>query len=369
MEKKFYGSKGTILLIFIAAFVSITFISCGGKGQALGLEDEIIVIADSLEYHEFEDELLTVFGKIIYTPQPEKLFELRRKSIVELDNLKRRKNIIVIAPLNSGGRVSEYIENSLDSTVTEMVQSGEEFVFNKPDLWAQGQLVMFLTAPSITQLENNLLRNSENLLHYFKKASDQRLYSNLYNSQFEKKKVEAELLRDYGWIIYVQQDFHMAVNNPEDNFVWLRRAPGSDMERWLFVHWIENASPESLHPDSVKALRDELTNKFYRTTDEKHHVEIADDYLTTSEVNFKGRYAVMTQGLWRMDDKSMGGPFVNYTFYDEETRRLYMLDGAIYAPKYYKKKLIQQVDVVLHSFMTKSELSEDKIENLMDELD
>jgi hypothetical protein len=46
-----------------------------------------------------------------------------------------------------------------------------------------------------------------------------------------------------------------------------------------------------------------------------------------------------------------------------------MLDGSIYAPKYYKKRLIQQVDVLLQSFMTKEELSQEKIEELMSELD
>ena len=368
MKMNFYNAKSITLLVFLTSLFLFSLTSCGGKGQALGLEDEIIVIADSLEYYEFEDELLTVFSKIIYTPQPEKLFELNRKSIAELESLKRRKNVIIIAPLNSGGRVSKYIENSLDSTVAAMVERGEEFVFNKHDLWATGQLVMFVTAPSITQLENNLLQNSENLLHFFKKASDERLYRNLYNPKFEKKDVEAQLLNDYGWIIYVQQDFHKALDKPEDNFVWLRRAPGSDMERWIFVNWIDNASPEFLHPDSVIKLRNRLTHDHYRSSDDDNYVEIADDYLTTSEVNFKGKYAIMTQGLWRMDDKSMGGPFVNYTFYDEETRRIYMLDGAIYAPKYYKKRLIQQVDVVLHSFMTKSELSEEKIATLMKEL-
>ena len=64
----------------------------------------------------------------------------------------------------------------------------------------------------------------------------------------------------------------------------------------------------------------------------------------------------------------MGGPFVNYTFFDQETNRIYMLDGSLYAPKWEKKKLIQQVDVLLKSWKQKYELSEDRIEELMDEL-
>jgi len=77
----------------------------------------------------------------------------------------------------------------------------------------------------------------------------------------------------------------------------------------------------------------------------------------------------MTQGLWRMKDGSMGGPFINYTFYDEPTKRIYMLDGSVYAPKYYKKKLIQQLDVLLRSFLTKREVDKERYEELMEELE
>ncbi len=70
-----------------------------------------------------------------------------------------------------------------------------------------------------------------------------------------------------------------------------------------------------------------------------------------------------------MTDGTMGGPFVNYVFYDEPTKRIYMLDASIYAPKFYKKKIIQQVDVLLQSFLTKREVHPDKIEDLMDELE
>ena len=112
-----------------------------------------------------------------------------------------------------------------------------------------------------------------------------------------------------------------------------------------------------------------ITKLYYRSSDDKSYVEVSDNYLTTMEENFNGKYALMTEGLWRMSDKSMGGPFVNYTFYDENTQRIYMLDGSIFAPKYYKKKLIQQLDVMLKSFLTKEELSAERIEDLMDELE
>ena len=65
----------------------------------------------------------------------------------------------------------------------------------------------------------------------------------------------------------------------------------------------------------------------------------------------------------------MGGPFVNYTFYDEKSKRLYMIDGSVFAPKYFKRNLIQQMDVTIQSFLTKGELNKDRLEDLLDALD
>lgn len=354
-------------LLTISTFIFLQ--SCGDQKPAVGEEDLIYVVADSSEYYELEAALRQVFGKIIYTPQPENLFELKRVSVNNINSVKNKKNIIVIAPLNSGSYTSQYITSLLDSSVTNLVKSDSEFVFNKYDLWARDQLVSIMTAPTIEKLQTKMLNNHENLLYYFQKISDRRLFQSLYNVKYEQKDIEAQLLDSYGWIIYAQADLQLALDNKEDNFVWFRRAPGTDMERWLFVHWVDNASPSFLDKDSIYAERNRITSKYYVTTDKSASVEIADSYINTSEVNFLGRYALMTQGLWRMTDKSMGGPFINYTFYDEQSKRIYMLDGSIYAPKYYKKRLLQQVDVLLQSFMTKNDMSQDKIDDLMDELE
>ena len=358
------------IFFFIVAILTAVFSGCGTKPKATGQEDEIYVISDSAEYIEMEASLLQVFGKIIYTPQPEHLFSLIRKSYNELNRVENKKNVIIAAPLNSGSYVSRYINSILDSSVKAIVNKNDSAVFvNKYDLWARDQLVMILTAPDMQTLNDNILKEHDNLLYYFQKISNARLYNSLYNPRYEKVEVEARLLKKYQWIIYVQADFLLALDKPQDNFVWLRRGHRTDMERWIFVHWIENGSPAFLNPDSIDSVRNYLTEKYYRTSDDKSYVEIADSYKTTTEVNFQGRYALMTQGLWRFSDKSGGGPFVSYTFYDEASKRIYMLDGSIFAPKYYKKKLIQQVDVTLQSFKTENDLSPEKKEDLLDELE
>lgn len=351
------------LLIIPFILISFFLASCETNRQpARGFEDEIFVVADSVEYEMLRETLEDVFEKIIYTPQPEKLFSIKRISINELDRYRTRKNLIIIAPLNSGSYTSQYIQTVLDSSAKVKINSGEVFYVNRNDLWAKNQIVMLISAPDMSLLQFNMLKENQQLLYYFQKASDKRLSESLYNPRYELVEVEGKLLKDYGWVIYVQADFKVARNKPDENFVWLRRGLNTDMERWVFIHWIENASPEYLNEDSVRSLRNRLTEKYYRTSDNSANVEIAKDYFSINEINFNERYALFSQGLWRMSDKSMGGPFVNYTFYDEKTKRIYMLDGSIFAPRYYKRNLIQQVDVLLQSFLTEADLS-DEVKN------
>jgi hypothetical protein len=363
-----FANRFNPALIAVIAFLAVTLISCGTKQPAHGEEDEIYVIADSFEYSRLQAPLSEVFCKIILTPQPEKLFILKRVDLSELDEIRNKKNVIVVAPINSGSEVSDFISTILDSTEIAGIKSGKKFYFTRNDLWAKEQLVMVISAPSLEKLNEKLLGKHESLPSFFQDISNERLSQSLYEPEYEKLDVQANLLNKYGWVIYVQEDFRLDKENPEANFVQLSKSSDKDMESRIFVHWIDNGSPEFLNKDSVWNERNRITSKFYRDSKGGAYAEIADDYKTENEVNFNGRYAIMMQGLWRMNDESMGGPFINYSFFDEKSHRIYMIDGSVYAPKYLKKKLIQQMDVLLQSFMTKEELSAERREELMDEL-
>lgn len=355
-----------VVLYIIFSIPIFCFLSCGkSEKPAGGSEDEIYVVADSIEFAAVSMVLDSTFEKIICTPQPEKLFTLIRINPEQLDSYKTKKNILIVAPLNSNSVTSHFIHSSIDDAELEKVKNDNTFMIKKENLWAGGQLVMFLTAPSVQQLQSDILKSKDNLLFAYQKASDERLKSCLYNPKYENESLEGKLLKKYGWIIYIPSDYKLALDIPKDNFVWLRRSPGDDMERWLFVHWIDHASPAFLNEDSINTIRNRVTRKYYRTVDDSAFVKIASDYYMPNEVNFKGRYAIFTQGLWEMSTKKMDGPFINYTFFDEKTDRLYMIDGSVFAPKYYKRNLIQQMDVLLQSFMTENQIKKDKKEDLL----
>jgi hypothetical protein len=354
-----------IFPFIVSILLLIILESCESSYKlAKGAEDEIIVVADTTEFEALKIPLQDIFEKIIYTPQPEKLFNLKRISPYEIEKYQNNKSIILLAPLNSSSNTSKFVKAMLDTSKTLKMESEHEFMFPQYNLWAKNQLVMILTAPDMQQLTAGLVKNKEVLLNCFHKISDKRLSEGLYDSKYEKKSAEGMLLKSYGWIIYVPSDYTLAENEPVKNFVCLKNSSGKDVGNWIFVHWIDNASPDYLNEDSVRAIRNRLTNNYYKTSGVSSHVRIGKENCINDEVTFDGRYSLVTQGLWE-NTKEMQGPFINYTFFDENTKRVYMVDGSINAPDYYKRNLIQQMDVLLKSFRTKAELPKDKQDELL----
>lgn len=185
------------------------------------------------------------------------------------------------------------------------------------------------------------------------------LHAGIYDSRYEKKDIQGHLLKNYGFLVYVQNDFKVLKESKDENFVLLGSL-NQDLSRIIFIHWLDNTSPDCLTSDSIKAIRNAFVNKVNRAIGDSLRMTISVDSYSWNEVDFKGRYAIFMQGLWDYNEKEKGGPFLNYTFYDEKSRRIYMLDGALYAPGYYKKNLIKQMDMFLQSFMTADEVSRDR---------
>jgi Domain of unknown function (DUF4837) len=352
-------------LFFLSFSLVLVLESCEHYYKiAHGSEDEIIVVADTSDFEALKVPLQDIFEKVIYTPQPEKLFNLKRISPNEIESYQNYKNLILLAPLNSPSNTSKFVKALLDTSTTLQKTAGHDFMIPRYNLWAQNQLVMILTASDLQQMEQELISNKEALLNSFHKISDKRLNESLYDSKYENKNTEGMLLKSYGWIIYVPSDFTIMKNEPEENFISLKNSSGKNMGKWIFVHWINNASPAYLNEDSIRAIRNRLTDEYYKWPGSSSCIKVGKEKCINNEVTFAGRYAMLTQGLWE-NTKDLEGPFINYTFFDMNTKRIYMVDGCINAPEYYKRNLIQQMDVILKSFKTKSELSSEKQTELL----
>jgi len=342
---------GAILVIAAAA---AAMLACSnGSQKTMGADDEIIVVADSAQFAAIEELVRNAFSPPLFTPQPEDWFNLVRIDLLDLPNYKRKKNIVFIAPLDAKNDVGDFLRTALEEKVKKLVEDGKEHVFVKKDVWYSGQTVMYLTAPALDDLQNYMLTNTQQLFYFFKHAWDERETARMINLPRDEK-MEERLMKDYGWSMTVINGWYMAKDSAEISSVLIRRRAPAETERWMLVHWMDSANPGLLNPSFALQTRNKLTEILYRTYDDQAFVTIDTvNYLQFDEVNFNGKFAWRISGLWRMNDYSMGGPFVGYLFYEESQQRIYYIDGSVFAPKYKKKKLIQDVDVMMHTFRTK----------------
>ena len=328
------------------------------KSLATGDDDEIIVFADDSTWSALHIVLRETFEDTVFTPQAEEWFTLRRIDFSEFDQYTTHKNRIIIAPLNGEGPAAGYLASALDSTVRRFVEEEREFVFTKYDLNARQQLSMYLTAPNLVSLRAAILNRSADLLYYFTNMALKRELASLEaERKYNKQQIEQSLLERYGWSMTVQHDYVVAIDSASARFFWMRRATPADMERWIFVHWIDTERVDLLTDEFALSLRNTITQTFLRTIDDDAYVEIAPYHLKIQQVDFLGRFAYEIRGNWRFTDKTGGGPFVNYTFYDPGTKRIYLIDGSVFAPRVEKKKLILQLDGILHTFRIEQAIS------------
>lgn len=349
-------------------FILVFFLAgCGSsdyRPEAIGKEGEILVVIDSVRWNGEVGEILREeLGQYIGTlPQPEREFILRPASIdAQLNNIKQFKNVVIVAPLSDSSNVALFLRSRLGEEGENMLNRIGGMVVPKQNLWRRNQMVVYVTAPTAEDLVNIIDQKGEDLRYLFNEKTRERLTRDMFEKgrQFE---IEEKLMERHDFAVNAQHDYYIAIDTT--NFVWLRRVL-SDTWRSLFVYYIENANPAVLSEEWIYATRDSLTKKYIRGT-LGGFVEIDRRMpLETENINFLGRYGFESRGLWQMmgerEDGTRfqfagGGPFLTYTFYDEPSGRIYMIDGMVFAPGYEKREFLRQMEVIAHTFRTKQDV-------------
>lgn len=357
-----------LVKISLLALISVSWMGCEGdyRQKAVGSQGDVIVVMDSTEWNSQTAEAIReTFGKSMFTlPSPQPKFDLNFREFNtndQLDRLKRFQSIIIAAPINDSTNAAKFIRALLNEKVEKQVRNGEAFAFPLQDKWYKDQWSIILTAPSDSALAKQIRNSEERLTARLMDKEFKRWKEELYDrgEQFAK---EDSLWNDYGWKIRVQHDWHTILDTTytdssgsEMHFYRMNR-PLPENQRWFWAWWKEGVTDVSyLDNDWINAKRDSLMKKWIRgtrdssfvTTEYRRPVE-TDDFMMNGDLTHE------TLGTWRMTKDAMGGPFVNFTIYDDETNRLFMLEFLQFAPKYDKRRFVRQFRTMLRTFKSDS---------------
>ena len=163
-----------------------------------------------------------------------------------------------------------------------------------------------------------------------------------------KENFSCEIDIPFGWDLAIKKK----------DFAWLRFLE-AESELDIFIY-SQTYTDQAIF-DDISVFRDQITEKYLRDS-EKEDLYITrqtQDYVPfeTKQVNFNGNYAIEARGLWKISDNSGGGPFVSYTILDEESQRVFYIEGYVYSPGSSKKNLVRQVNAILSTFKVPSKVN------------
>jgi len=346
------------LLIPFIAIILITACDSDYRPMSIGGIDEVIVVMDSTMWDsETALAIEETFGKGIETlPGYEPTYRLIFRDFntnAELDDLRRYKNLIFASPIDDENNVATLIRAILSEDVEQRVRNGDSFAFPMTDRWVRDQWVLLLTSTDDDALAERIM-NSESAL-----------VGNLLDQEFERRKREVyrrgeqfaindSLWENHGWMVRMQHDYNWTVKQ-DDAAVFRRYLPEND--RWIMAWWKDGVEDiDFLDRDWINATRDSLLELYmrgerdgsYLTTEYRRPVNTQEIERDDHIIGFE------TLGTWTMTNDFMGGPFVNFVYYDPKVERLFMIEYGQFAPSVGKRRFVRQFRAMGRTFESDS---------------
>lgn len=359
-------------LLLTAFLVSACGDGIDYRPSAIGANDEIRIVVDSTLWAGPVGDALreTIGGEILTLPAPEAAFSITPIHLAgqgDVSAAQTYKNVLIVAVTSDTASVTtRFVRGFFSEDVqARLVPDSISTTATRDNLWRQSQRHVVAVAPTEEALIALLRDRNEHLRDRFNEVVRQRQAVDM----FERRRqfaIEDTIMRRHGFAVNVQHDFFIARDSSQ--FVWLRRVL-SDSWRSVFVHYADGSHPNRLDSAYVLALRDSLTITHIQGTSGGYVKIDRRRPLQVRPVGLGARFALEIRGTWMLvspttgpdgqtrELPSMAGPFVSYIVYDEDTRRLYFIDGMVFAPRYPKRDFLRQTEAIAYTFRTAQDVA------------
>jgi len=348
-----------LLLLVTLAFISSCDLEKTAKmksnlPKANGKAGQIIVVVDSAQWEgDVGKSLRSTFQEqVSYLPREESIFSLSHIDPIDFQSiLKMQKNIIIVTVLSDKSKGSRKLKTFFTKESLNMIESDPSlFMYAKQDEFARGQEVLHLFGETEEILLQNIANNKEKLQKHFMDIEEKRLYQSLYAAKVEKG-IAKHINEKLGCDIKVPFGFEIALE--DENFIWLRNF-SPDVDKNIFISWVDYTSEDLFSLDSLLALRTKVSKPYilYKPEDKESYMLTETDNFDVfrSEINFKNHYAVQLRGLWRVNKYYMGGPFLSYAMVDEGSNRLYYIEAFLYSPGKPQRDYMRELGTIVRTF-------------------
>lgn len=333
----------SIKSIFGIVFLLVMFMSCQNSGtkwlpSVSGAQSEVILV---LEEELWADSTGSIFRHILAFDYP------------SLPQLEPAFNLVQIPPKAFKNLFLEQrniLRVKLSPDITESSIKVQE------DVWAQPQIYITISAPTVSELNELLLENAQKLYTYIETAEQERLL--VTYEKYKNKDLMEHLRQKHNLEIIVPEGFLRSID--KENFVWLSR-PIREIEQGILIYYYPYQDTSMFGKESLIKTRDSILKKYVTIQSSQPAYAITEQSYADVEredLLFRNKYAVLLRGLWRAEPRyiGMGGPFISLSTIDESLNRIITIEGFVYAPDDRKRNHIKQLETILYSLKYGEEL-------------
>lgn len=326
---------------------------------ARGKTGEIIVVMDTAQWSgEVGEALRSVYSaELPGTLRGERMFSVRKAHATQLNNiLKQHKNLVFVVSLERKSAATERLKSFFPPEGLQQIRQDSSLFYQiVPNLFASGQMVVFLFGQTDRQLANHLRANRRKLQDIFAEAERKRITQGLSKLR-AKDRLEERIANTHRIRLLVPRGFEFVKEevsrDKKTGFLWVRM-PDAEVDKSLVLAYKPYDSEKQFHPDSLIAWRNAICKAHLYGDPEKPNSYVITEPLEPPffrESTVDGKYAKEMRGLWRTNTATMGGVFISYSFADPKTGRLFYYEGFAYAPsRNNKREIIRELEAILRA--------------------
>lgn len=319
-----------ILIILIFLFTSQ---ACDYKRDAIGGNDDIVVLAAKEDREKISSLLSIVFNDTLLTPSPELFYNIKFAEPESFSALKTQTNLVIASigdyELNPATKLTKDLlgESAFKKTLndTPLILSRNQF--------AKNQLFMILSGSTPDQIKDYLVANDEFIRNQF----DENFFSK--QSQYfleneRQEELEKDLQQKYNWNMKIPWGWELIKNDSEESFFWI----GHELPfRWIAVHWRDG---NFFSEEEVLEYVKEYPQMYFES------IRYNQEYINIEFKDFKSESSYQVSGLWESIDDAKGGPFRGYLFYDYENDRTFYISYLVFNPGGKKAFYMRQLEMI-----------------------
>ena len=314
--------------ILLQIFIIIPFIfSCNRSSKTLressgGFNEVVIVCRDELWSDPLSSGILRIMQEDFHgLPQAEPIFSLIHIPPNKLGHLLQSSRLLLV-----------------------LEQSNEDKISFHENVMARPQYMIAIKGKNKKNILSILKRHKDSIFQTFQDGTINYIRDNVKT----RSTIKYTELQDQNIDISIP-DHYLKVENTKD-FLWFRKGTTQgQLNIIIYVTRIKNDLDYSSfnlikHRDSILKI-----NVFggvpgsYMQTEMRIPPSINLQKCCDDQLIYKMR------GLWRMNGEFRGGPFLSYSWIDEQNSRLVTAEGFAYAPNMKKRNLMLELEGILRT--------------------